>query len=110
MQTGQLDQRIVILRPNVTGVDARGADVLGTPTTVGTFWANVQYLKGRELEAAQQRWAEVQYQITIRRQPSTTILSTDYATWNGQALDIRAPEGAGTREPFWTIFAKDQVA
>lgn len=108
-QTGQMDQRIVVLRKNVTGQDSTGADTLGTPTTVATLWAHVEYLEGRELQAAQQRWSEVKYRIAIRRQPSLTILSSDYVTWNGQTLDIRAPEGPGTRADFWKIFAKDHV-
>ena len=82
MQTGQLDQRIVISRKNVTGYDSMGADVLGTATTIGTFWANVGYIAGHELQNAGQRWAEARYKITIRRQPGTTLQVADTITWN----------------------------
>ncbi len=109
MQTSQLDQRVAFYRPTFT-IDSIGASVPGTPTLVGTFWAEVRYLNGYELEVAAQRWTEVKYRITIRRQPGVTILASDYAEWNGQTLDIRAPEGPGTREDFWLIFAKDHVA
>jgi len=108
MQTGQLDMRVSFRRRTVTQ-DEIGADIPGTPTTVGTFWANVAYLQGRELEVAQQRWAEARYKITIRRQTGITIRPTDYAVWNGQTLDIIPVDGPGTRVDFWTIYAKDHI-
>jgi SPP1 family predicted phage head-tail adaptor len=108
-QTGQLDQRIVILRKNVTGQDSTGADTLGTPTTVATLWARVEDLDGRELQAAMQRWATARYKITIRRQPALTLTTTDYITWAGKALDILDIGGPGTRADFWRIIAKADV-
>ena len=108
-QTGQLDQRIVIKRKNVTGVDSTGADTLGTPTTVATLWARVEDLDGLELTAALQRWSTARYKITIRRQPSVTINTSDYITWQGNTMDILDIGGPGTRNPFWTITAKVTV-
>ncbi len=110
MQSGQLDQRVAIYRKTVTGQDATGADILGTPTLLGTFWANVQFITGHELQDASQRWAEAKYKITIRRQPGVTLQRDDTATWNSQTLDILDIRGPGTRDPYWEIFAKDHVA
>jgi head-tail adaptor len=108
-QTGQLDQRIVILRKNVTGQDSTGADTLGTPTTVATLWARVEDLDGRELQVAMQRWATARYKITIRRQPTLTLTTSDYITWAGNTLDILEIGGPGTRADFWKIIAKAYV-
>ena len=108
-QTGQLDQRIVILRKSVTGVDSTGADTLGTPTTVATLWARVEDLDGRELQVAMQRWATARYKITIRRQPTLTLTTSDYITWAGNTLDILEIGGPGTRADFWKIIAKVTV-
>jgi head-tail adaptor len=105
---GAFDQRVAFKRRSVTQ-DSFGADVLGSPSTVGTFWARVQYLRGKELQYAQQRWAEAQYIITMRRQPGVTILPTDYAEWNDQTLDIMPVMGPGTRDCEWIVYAKDHV-
>lgn len=109
MQTGQLDQRITLLRPTFT-TDGLGASVPGTPTDLGQKWANVSYMNGYELEQAAQRWAEVRYKITIRRQPGLTLQLTDYIEWNSQTLDLLDIRGPGTRDDFWILMAKDHVA
>lgn len=106
---GKLDQRVVFKRKNVTGQDTFGADVLGTATTVGTFWSKVEYLTGRELQVAHQRFAEAQYRITMRRQPGVSIESDDYVEWNSQTLDISPVMNPGTRECEWWMYAKDHV-
>lgn len=107
MQTGQLDQRVIFKRTAVTTQDARGADILATPSTLRECFANVMYLQGYELQVAQTRWAEVKYKITIRRQPGIEIRFTDTATWKGKVLDILDVRGPGTRDAEWVIFAKD---
>ena len=110
MQSGNLDQRVTFTRKNVTGVDSMGAEILGTPTDLGTFWAHVGFVSGQEMQDARQRWAEARYKITIRRQPGVTLQRDDTATWNSQTLDVLDIRGPGTREPYWEIFAKDHVA
>lgn len=103
------DQRIVIYRRNVTGQNSSGEDVLGTPVTVASLPARVEYLAGRELERASQMWAESKYRITIGWQPSE-VRREDYIVWRGQTLDILDVQGLGTRELEWVIVAKDHVA
>lgn len=109
MQSGQLDQRIVILDKSITSQNTYGEDVT-TPITVGTFWARVEFLAGRELSLMQQKWAEARYRITMRRQPGVTLQREQSITWNGQTLDILDIQGPGTRMPAWTLIAKDHVA
>jgi head-tail adaptor len=87
-----------------------GEDATTPTTTVGTFWARVEYLTGRELEAMQQRWADARYRICMLRQPGITLQAKDTITWNSQTLDILNIQGQGTRMPEWTIIARDFVA
>lgn len=101
-----MDQRVQFIRATVTGQDDIGADELGTPSTVGTFWSNVQYGAGREFQIASQRWAETQIVFKIRRQPGVSILQTDDAIWDDKVWDIVGVSGIGTRDNFWTIAAK----
>lgn len=72
----------------MTGTNASGEEILGTPIATGTFWCNVEALQGRELETAMQKWAEAKYRITMRRQPGITFTRKMTATWNGRAMDI----------------------
>jgi head-tail adaptor len=109
IQSGQLDERIELYRPTVASISATGADVAGTPTLLRTVWAAVEYMQGRELQAASQRWAEARYKITIRRQPGITLALTDYISWNSQTLDMLDIRGPGTRDDFWIILAQDHV-
>ena len=109
IQSGSLDERVSFYRPTVASISATGADVAGTPTLLRTVWAAVEYLAGRELEAAMQRWAEARYKITIRRQPGITLVLTDYISWNGQTLDMVEIRGQGLRVDEWVITARDHV-
>lgn len=108
MRAGKLDQRVVFYRPTATRTSI-GGETAGTPTTLGTRWASVAYLEGRELERARQLWGEVSYQIEIRRWPSVTLVPKDYCTWRGRTLDIVHIAGQGTREDCVKIMAKDHV-
>ena len=109
MQAGKLDQRIVIKDKTIASQNTYGEDVT-TPVTVGTFWARVEFLTGRELDAAQQRWAEARYRIRMRRQPGITLQREQSIQWNGLTLNILDIQGPGTRMPEWILIAKDYVA
>lgn len=108
MTLGDYDQRVQFTRQTVTGQDSFGQDVT-TTTSMGTFWAHVSYMTGRELQAAQQRWAEAQYSIEIQRQPGITLKPSDQIVWNSQTLDVVDIQGQGTRSAVWTIIAKDHI-
>lgn len=110
MQAGKFDQRITISVAVVTGQNSYGEDIFGVPTTA-TYWAEVRFLQGRELEAVMQRWADARYLIDMRRQPGVSINRKSPLLWNGLNLDIVDVQGPGTRMGKWTIIARDlQVA
>jgi head-tail adaptor len=105
-----LDQRIIIYVRTVASQDTYGGDVEGTPTTLGTFWAGVQYGAGREFVRVQQIWAETAIVFVLRRQPELSeIKAKDYVTWNGKTWDVTGVLGQGTREPYWYLAAKDHT-
>lgn len=108
MQCGHYDQRISIYSEAVTSHNTFGEDV-NAATPIGTFWAEVKFLAGRELEVVQQRFAEARYSICMRRQPGVVIEREDKITWGTLTLDILDVQGPGTRMDEWAITAKDYV-
>lgn len=111
MPAGKYDQRVTFETENVTGQNASGEDVIGTPTELATISAAVRYMQGRELQVAQQTAAEAKYKIEFRRNPDLKLLKRkDTARWNDQILDILDVNGPGTREPEWSVTAKDHVS
>lgn len=87
MQAGKLRHTITITSAAVASQNSYGEDVL-TTSTVGEYPCLVEYLEGRELATASQRWAKARYKITMRHQPGVTINPTMTATWEGRELDI----------------------
>jgi len=61
-----MNRRIALQRPS-TAQDTYGGPVR-TWTDLGTFWAEIQPLSGRELESAQRMASEVSHQIVVRYQ------------------------------------------
>jgi len=61
-----MNRRIILQRPS-TAQDTYGGPVR-TWTDLGTFWAEIQPLSGRELESAQRMASEVSHQIVVRYQ------------------------------------------
>lgn len=108
MQAGKLDQRIAVKDRTVTGQNSYGEDTT-VASTVGTFWASVEFITGREPFMAGQRWAEAKYKIRLRRQPHVTLQREQTIEWNGQTLDILDIQGPGTRMAEWLIIARDHV-
>ena len=110
LNPGVLRHQIQWVREVVTGQDSYGQDVTG-PAVVLTCKASVQGLVGRELFAAQQRWAEVRYKI--RQHYSPGLMQSDTIEWfvDGvvrtlDVVDIGDPGGNGRTQ---TIYAKDHV-
>jgi head-tail adaptor len=64
---GLARHRLVIKRP-VKTKDDFGADVV-TLALYATVYAQIVTLQGREMEAAQQRWAEAKYRIRMQYTP-----------------------------------------
>jgi SPP1 family predicted phage head-tail adaptor len=66
LRAGQMNRRITLQRPS-TAQDTYGGPVR-TWTDLGTFWAEIQPLSGRELESAQRMASEISHQIVVRYQ------------------------------------------
>lgn len=77
--------KIIVQRKTITGQDSRGQDEC-TWTTIGTYWAAVKALQGSELVAAQQRWAEAKFTVTIHY--TGIIQRADRIVWGARQLDI----------------------
>lgn len=109
-QPGLCRHRIRIMRPIKTKDDF-GADIV-TLALYATVPAQVEALQGRELEAAQQRWASARYRI---RMQFTKQIEREYSIeWplaSGlltlDILDVQDP--AGTRD-YTQIYAGDSDA
>ena len=57
---------------------------------VGTYWANVRTLSGRELATARQVRDEVTTRVAMRFQPGVEITPADRIEWHGRKLQILA--------------------
>lgn len=67
MRSSALNRRITIQQRG-TAQDEFGAQV-NTWTEIGSLWASIEPLNGRELIAAQAVQSEISHRITIRYQP-----------------------------------------
>lgn len=113
LNPGILRHQITWQRENVTGQDGFGSDILGTPAylNVATCRAEVKHLAGRELEAAQQRWAEAKYQITqhYSRGLSNAMRISWYIDGQVRLLDVLAIKDVSMLNRIQVITAKDHV-
>lgn len=84
MKAGDIDQRVTLER------QAGGVDELGQPldewAALGSCWASVQPLQGREFIAAQAAQSEVTTRITIRYRPGIT--PADRVVFDGKVFNI----------------------
>jgi head-tail adaptor len=94
---GALNQRVTIMRPQRTQ-DASGQVVDGSPVSVGSRWASVEPVTGREADLAERLTAETTHRVTFRSNRALTIQKTDYLVWRTRRFEIEAvsdfpPEG-----------------
>lgn len=109
MQAGKFRHRLLFTQPTSSAQNSYGEAIV-VNTLVGEFWCSIEAMKGRELELAQQRWAEAQYKITLRHQPGITFTRKMQAWWGSPArvmdiLDVHDVEGSV--RPQIVMFAKD---
>lgn len=88
--------RITIQRASVTQNDY-GEDV-PTWAALGSYWANIRALQGRELEAAQQTWAEARFRIDMRYQRGSDFRRKDRIVWGSRTLDVLDVEDPDQRQ------------
>lgn len=84
MKSGDLDQRVTIERA------AQGVDELGQPldgwNALGSCWASVRPLMGREFISAQAVQSEVSTRVVIRYRPGIT--AADRVVHDGRIYNI----------------------
>jgi SPP1 family predicted phage head-tail adaptor len=106
MRAGLLARaRITISRATVTQ-NSYGEDV-PVWTAIGSYWANIRALQGRELQALQQTWAEARFRIDMRYQRGTTFKRSDRVTWGDRTLDILDVEDPDQRQRRLFITCKE---
>lgn len=76
MNAGRLDKRVTLR--TITQAPNDSGDVVDTPSTLATVWAEMKFLKGRELVEAQSLYSEVQCQFTIRYSLDVSALSSKH--------------------------------
>lgn len=81
-----LRHRIVVGKRTITGQDSYGNDTITYPT-LGTFYALVEAIQGRELDAAMQRWAEARFKVRLHYN-TYGIDRADRISWGTRTLDI----------------------
>ena len=109
MQAGKLRQRVEHQRQTVTGQNSYGQKTY-TWDAVGTYWAEVRAMQGKELDIAQQKWAEARFKVTVRYQPSVEFKRADRLVWGTRNLDIIDAEDPDGRQDMVVIVAKEYVS
>lgn len=106
---GKLDQRITITRQVLVSDNMGGNTV--TWSTIGSLWAAVAPMSGRERDMANQTESPRNYRFTVRRTAaSLNILAKDRITWGSKVMNVRFIADAGNRAQYLTIEAEDGVA
>lgn len=109
MRSGQYDQRITVKEKDVTGQDAFGADEY-TWTTVATFWAHIRAMQGRELETAQQTWADARFKVIMPWQQTVTSIKREHRiTWGTRTLEILDAEDPTSLRREFIMYCREIV-
>ena len=110
MRAGTLRCQVTLQHKTILSQDTFGQDVVSwTADTDGPFWAMIDALQGRQLEAAQQTWAEARLRVTIRYQPGVTIERADRLLWGSRVLDILDAEDPSQRKRKVVMICRELV-
>ncbi len=108
MRAGRLNKRVMLEQP-VTTTDAYG----GTTTTwqeVGTRWAGVEPLRGKEFFEAQAAQSEVEVRVVVRY--DSAIAGVD-ATWRvvygSRVFEVESAINTGERDEQIEIMCKERT-
>jgi SPP1 family predicted phage head-tail adaptor len=88
MQAGRLRHRVTVQRAT-DSIDQYG-DQTPTWTSLGTVWASVEPLSGREYFAAAQMQSEVSTRIVIRPISGVTLTPKDRVKFGSRYFDIQS--------------------
>ena len=108
VRSGQLNRRITLQRQS-TAQDSYGGPVR-TWTDLGTFWAEIQPLSGRELESAQRMASEISHQIVVRYQAifaDTRQVAGYRALYRSRSFNIHAALNDEERNVLVTLLASE---
>lgn len=107
MRAGLRRSRVTFYRPTVGSQNSSGEDVK-TNVSLGSAWVAIKALEGRELERAQQLYAEARFRIEMEH-PLTdyTLQRADIVTWGSRTLDILDAEDPNQQRRRVVMIAKE---
>lgn len=108
VEIGDLRHRVTLLSASA-GTQSMSGQLATTYTTVGTYWANVRPLTGRELVNAKQVKATISHEITMRQVGS--IKATDRLQFQGTArlFNVESVIRVGEQNAFYLIHATELI-
>jgi SPP1 family predicted phage head-tail adaptor len=106
MKAGSLVHRVTYQTLNEENVNGQ---IIPTFVNVGTFWALVQPLSGRELIYAQSVSAEVTHKITMRHN-CLDISPKDRLIFGGRKLNIQSAINVDEQDDEWLIMAVEDLS
>ena len=107
MQAGRLRNSVTVTRKGAATQNAFGEDVF-TYDDLVTQWAEIRAMDGRELEAAQQTFAEARFKIVMRDE-GTDFRRADRITWGTRTLEILDVEDPDTRNREFHLVCREYV-
>lgn len=107
MNTGRLDQRVLVERLTIVQDPNTGAVTEGW-VTVASTWAAVEPLNGREFFAASTALSEVTTRIRLRYRPGFSV--TDRVTHEGTQYDITSIINPRSSDRELVLMCKASVA
>lgn len=99
-------QRVTLQSGTVTGQDAFGEQQTEA-TTVGTYWAEVSMLSGREAVNAAQICAEATHKVRMRY--VGPILPDQWFLFGGKRLNIKSVDNIDNRNREYLILCQEVV-
>ena len=107
--TPSLDERVIFERKARVPDGGGGGTESWAP--LGTRWASVEPLRGRERDMAQQTESPRNYRIIVRRDSLTaTVTAADRVMWRDRPMNIRFVADAGPRPLLQTFEVEAGVA
>lgn len=108
MRIADLRNRVVVQSTSVT-LDASGAPE-DTWSAVGTRWAQVEPLTGREAFEARSLHSDVDHRITMRYDATVGAATPKHRLlWGSRAFDILSVVNVGERDEYLEFMAREAV-
>lgn len=95
-EVGELTERVTFVR--VTETQNEYGTLVPSEANLGTVWAHVRPMSGREIDRAQQTEGRVNYLVVVRNLGFVRELTEkDIARWNGDDMNIRVTKHRSAR-------------